>query len=95
MARLRGGGTSRGPWESSRRGFGTDADGLDYLERVRWPQGFVCPECGIRRGRPLGDGWIMCAVCGHLTSVTVGTIFDRTRTPLTVWGHRVLAARHG
>jgi hypothetical protein len=27
----------------------------------------------------------MCAACGHRTSVTAGTIFDRTRTPLTVW----------
>jgi uncharacterized protein YqjF (DUF2071 family) len=26
-----------------------------------------------------------CAACGHRTSVTAGTIFDRTRTPLTVW----------
>jgi hypothetical protein len=27
----------------------------------------------------------MCADCGGRTSVTAGTIFDRTRTPLTVW----------
>ena len=27
----------------------------------------------------------MCAGCGVRTSVTAGTIFDRTRTPLTVW----------
>jgi hypothetical protein len=27
----------------------------------------------------------MCAACGHRTSATAGTIFDRTRTPLTVW----------
>ena len=27
----------------------------------------------------------MCTVCGHRTSVTAGTIFDRTRTPLSVW----------
>jgi uncharacterized protein YqjF (DUF2071 family) len=27
----------------------------------------------------------MCTVCGHRTSVPAGTIFDRTRTPLTVW----------
>lgn len=27
----------------------------------------------------------MCAACGDRTSVTAGTIFDRTRTPLTVW----------
>src|SRR5215813_517834 len=26
--------------------FRTDADCLDYLEWVRWPWGFVCPECG-------------------------------------------------
>ena len=65
--------------------FRTDADCLDYLEWVRWPQGFVCPECGHGKGWRLGDGRIMCAACGHRTSVTAGTIFDRTRTPLTVW----------
>ena len=27
----------------------------------------------------------MCSKCGSRTSVTAGTIFDRTRTPLTVW----------
>jgi hypothetical protein len=27
----------------------------------------------------------MCSVCGGRTSVTAGTLFDRTRTPLTVW----------
>jgi transposase-like protein len=65
--------------------FRTDADCLDYLEWVRWPQGFMCPECGHSRGWRLGDARIMCAACGHRTSVTAGTIFDRTRTPLTVW----------
>ena len=65
--------------------FRTDADCLDYLEWVRWPQGFTCPDCGRGRGWRLGDGRIMCAACGRRTSVTAGTIFDRTRTPLTVW----------
>jgi transposase-like protein len=65
--------------------FRTDADCLDYLEWVRWPWGFVCPECGHSGGWRLGDGRLMCAACGHRTSVTAGTIFDRTRTPLTVW----------
>jgi len=36
-------------------------------------------------GWRLGDGRFMCTVCGHRTSVTAGTIFDRTRTPLSVW----------
>lgn len=33
----------------------------------------------------MGDGRFRCAACDHRTSVTAGTIFDRTRTPLTVW----------
>jgi hypothetical protein len=65
--------------------FRTDADCLDYLEWVRWPRGFVCPDCGRSGGWRLGDGRIMCAACGRRISVTAGTIFDRTRTPLTVW----------
>jgi hypothetical protein len=27
----------------------------------------------------------MCATCGHQVSVTAGTIFQDTRTPLTLW----------
>ncbi len=65
--------------------FPTDADCLDYLEWLRWPGGFVCPDCGRPSGWRLGDGRLMCTRCGERTSVTAGTIFDRTRTPLTVW----------
>ena len=65
--------------------FPTDVDCLDYLEWLRWPEGFVCSECGHRGGWRLGDGRIRCASCKKSTSVTAGTIFDRTRTPLTVW----------
>lgn len=64
--------------------FRTDADCLDYLEWLRWPAGFTCPDCGLTGWR-LGDGRFMCAGCGGRTSVTAATIFDRTRTPLTVW----------
>ena len=65
--------------------FRTDADCLDYLEWLRWPAGIACSDCGHDRGWRLGDGRFMCAGCGGRTSVTAGTIFDRTRTPLTVW----------
>jgi transposase-like protein len=65
--------------------FPTDADCLDYLEWLRWPEGFVCPDCGEGGGWRLGDGRFRCATCRTCTSVTAGTIFDRTRTPLTVW----------
>jgi len=65
--------------------FRTDADCLDYLEWLRWPDGFVCPHCGRPGGWRLEDARIKCGGCGARTSVTAGTIFDRTRTPLTVW----------
>jgi transposase-like protein len=65
--------------------FRTDADCLDYLDWVRWPGGFTCPSCGHAGGWRLGDGRYECAGCHGRTSVTAGTIFDRTRTPLTVW----------
>jgi transposase-like protein len=65
--------------------FRTDADCLDYLEWLRWPAGFACKGCGHDEAWRLGDGRFMCSGCGGRTSVTAGTIFDRTRTPLTVW----------
>ena len=65
--------------------FRTDADCLEYLERLRWPEGFVCLGCGHREGWRLGDDRFMCAACGDRTSVTASTIFHRTRTPLTTW----------
>jgi hypothetical protein len=65
--------------------FRTDSDCLDYLEWLRWPGGFTCPSCGYARGWRLGDGRYECVGCHGRTSVTAGTIFDRTRTPLTVW----------
>ena len=65
--------------------FRTDADCLDYLEWLRWPAGFACARCGHNGGWRVGDGRFMCSGCGGRTSVTAGTIFDRTRTPLTVW----------
>jgi hypothetical protein len=65
--------------------FATDADCLDYLDWLRWPEGFVCPECGHPGGWLVADGRYKCAACGKRASVTAGTLFDRRRTPLTVW----------
>jgi transposase-like protein len=64
--------------------FATDADCLDYLDWLRWPGGFACPKCG-HGGWAVADGRYKCAACGKRTSVTAGTLFDRRRTPLTVW----------
>ena len=57
----------------------------DYLEWLRWPQGFRCPRCGGGTGWRLSSGRWQCAVCAHQASVTAGTIFHRSRTPLRLW----------
>lgn len=65
--------------------FATDADCLDYLDWLRWPDGFVCPRCEHAGGWALADGGYRCSSCGARSAVTAGTLFDRRRTPLTVW----------
>ncbi|TCC36414.1 IS1595 family transposase [Kribbella speibonae] len=65
--------------------FRTDEDCLDHLAWLRWPDGFVCPRCGSPGGWATADGRYKCGACGARTSVTAGTLFDRRRTPLTVW----------
>jgi transposase-like protein len=65
--------------------FPDEAACLDYLEWLRWPDGIRCPRCAAHEGWRLGNGRWECARCGRQTSVTAGTIFDRTRTPLLRW----------
>ena len=60
-------------------------DYLDYLDWLRWPDGFVCPRCAGRVGWRLADSRWKCGGCDRKVSATAGTIFDKTRTPLTVW----------
>jgi len=64
--------------------FATEAACRAYLAQLRWPQGFRCPKCGGVKAWPVGGLW-QCAACGRQTSVTAGTIFQDTRTPLTTW----------
>lgn len=66
--------------------FASEEACLAYLEQLRWPNGFVCPSCGVAE-EPYRSSRsrLMCRSCGHQGSVTAGTIFDKTRTPLRVW----------
>ena len=45
------------------------------------------PALRYAGGWRLADGRVECGDCSRRTSVTAGTIFDKTRTPLTVWFH--------
>jgi transposase-like protein len=57
-----------------------------YLERIRWPHGFICPACE-KPSTPWREtrGRLGCPLCRHQCSVTAGTIFDKTRTSLPIW----------
>lgn len=73
-------------WSEFLDWFASDEACLAYLEKLRWPGGFVCPACGVAQ-EPYRSSRLrlMCRSCAHQGSVTAGTIFDKTRTPLRVW----------
>ena len=72
--------------------FGTEEQCLEHLAGLRWPGGYICPRCGGREAWHLKERSRIyeCAGCHHQESITAGTIFHRTRTPLPKW---FLAAR--
>jgi len=66
--------------------FPDEAACREYLEDIRWRDGFVCSSCGAlgEAFRGSRERWI-CRHCRHQSSVTAGTIFDKTRIPLRSW----------
>ena len=73
-------------WSQFMDWFHTEQACLHYLQKLRWPRGFICPKCGVI-SEPLktSRNRLVCQSCKHQASVTAGTIFDKTRTPLKVW----------
>jgi transposase-like protein len=67
------------------RRFSTEKICRDYLSALRWPDGFICPICVESESWRLKDGLHLCSICNKKTSVTAGTIFERTRKPLVLW----------
>src|SRR5674476_1123546 len=65
--------------------FDEDWKCLDYLDWLRWPEGFVCPHCASVVGWRLADSRWKCGGCDRKVSATAGTIFDKTRTRWRVW----------
>jgi transposase-like protein len=67
----------------------------EALEAVRWPDGLVCPHCGnhdqdrIAKVEGLKQshrpGLYYCNECKGQFTVTVGTVFERSKVPLTKW----------
>jgi hypothetical protein len=74
-------------WHELLEWFPDEGSCLRYLERVRWGAGFAFRFCGTAGGDwwQMSDGLRRCASCRSETSVTAGTIFAGTRTPLVSW----------
>jgi len=63
-----------------------------WLEAIRWPIGPVCPHCGSvskdhykLEGEAHRDGLYKCKDCREQFTVTVGTVFERSKIKLNVW----------
>lgn len=62
-----------------------------YLEALRWPNGPVCPHCGVEgdhyalKGAAHRPGLMKCKDCRKQFSVTVGTVFEKSKIPLNKW----------
>jgi Transposase zinc-ribbon domain/ISXO2-like transposase domain len=65
--------------------FGSERACWDYLVKLRWPEGFMCPRCGGRTAWTTTRRLFVCATCQHQASVTAGTIFQDRRKPLMLW----------
>lgn len=83
----------------------TDADkAREYLEALRWPTGAVCPHCGsvgehyALKGKSHRPGLWKCSDCREQFSVTVGTVFERSKIALNKWllaVHLMCASKKG
>jgi hypothetical protein len=69
-----------------REAYGTEEQCRAVVQKLRWPEGFVCPLCGGTEGKWLSTRpKIQCRACRHQVSLTAGTIFHATKLPLTSW----------
>jgi transposase-like protein len=73
--------------------FNDEDAAREALEAVRWPNGPFCPHCGSveriakvegtkKSHRP---GLYYCNACKGQFTATVGTVFERSKIPLTKW----------
>jgi len=84
--------------------FQDDDAARAHLESLRWPNGPVCPQCGgaDRQSRLNGEshraGLLFCGHCRRQYTVTVGTVFERSKVALHKWvlaTHLMCASKKG
>jgi ISXO2 transposase-like protein/transposase-like zinc ribbon protein len=66
--------------------FGSETACREYIRRLRWPEGFVCPHCA-GGGEPweMARSLLRCRACDRQVSLTAGTLLQDTRKPLRMW----------
>jgi len=78
------------------KNFGDEDKARGFLEKLRWPDGVVCPHCGTigesyrlkakpESKHPVRPGVWKCSGCRRQFTVRVGTIFEDSHIPLHVW----------
>jgi transposase-like protein len=84
--------------------FTDDNAAREAMEAVLWPNGPVCPRCratariGKVSGKSARPGLHYCGGCKRQFTVTVGTIFERSKVPLSKWWlavHLLAASKKG
>ncbi len=87
--------------------FKTEAAARKHLEKIRWPDGPVCPHCGsidnasklkANKKAKVRPGLWFCGDCRTQFTVTVGTVFERSKVPLHKWllaNHLINSSKKG
>ena len=83
----------------------TNADkAREHLEAIRWANGRFCPHCGEAEnttpmhGKAHRPGLYQCNACRQQFSVTVGTVYERSKIALNKWvlaTHLMTASKKG
>src|SRR5215469_347261 len=82
-------------WVEFDERFGSEEACIAYLMSLRWPRGFACPKCGGDRAWRRARLAMVCARCRHETSITGGTLFEKTHKSLRVWFKAMWAVKDG
>ena len=83
--------------------FHDETKAREHLEAIRWPEGPTCPHCGSfnatrLEGKKHRAGLVQCNDCREQYTVTVGTVFERSKVPLHKWllcNHLLCASKKG
>jgi transposase-like protein len=71
--------------------FTDEDEARKVIEASRWPNGVVCPHCGLPDfakplgGKSMGPGWYHCNQCREKFTVRTGTLYERSHIPLHKW----------